>query len=258
MRNHFNYLNNQSGIGLVEYMMGAVISVIVLGVSIVVFTNQQSLLKDQNDNANIRAKGRQAIKTLAKEIRMAGYGLPPNQGIQDTLSTTSITFRSNLYDVKTTLPPPPTGTGALAGASSLTVVSTTGFAGTDNIVIYQPDFNTIEEKVVSSVQSGTVLNLSIDLTKAFEFGVNAKLILVNVYNSVVIQYTGTQITKTIDGGASTILVNDVASSNGLAFNYNGAATASAVDIIGITLNLLDTDNTDAVIEFKTDLSIRNS
>ena len=192
MQSHFKYLNNQRGIGLVEYMVGAVLGIIIIGVSIVVFTQQQSLLKDQNDNANIRAKGRQAIKTLAKEIRMAGYGLPPNQGIQDALSTTSITFRSNLFDVNTTLPP--TGPGQRKMIQPLPLQALRIFVN-DNIVIYQPDFNTIELKVVSSVPSGTVLNLSSDLDNDFEFGLNARLITVNVYNSVVIQYTGTQITK---------------------------------------------------------------
>ena len=91
MRKHFNYLNNQRGVSMVEYIMGAAVGVLILGVSIIVFTNQQSLIKDQNDSANIRAKGRLAIKTLAKEIRMAGYGLPSNQGIQDSLSTTEKT-----------------------------------------------------------------------------------------------------------------------------------------------------------------------
>jgi hypothetical protein len=259
MRNRFNYLNNQRGVGLVEYMVGAVVGILVLGVSIVVFTQQQTLLKNQNDSANIRAKGRQAIKTLAKEISMAGYGLPPNQGIQDTLSTTSITFLSNLDDVNTTLTPPPTGTGAEINDTTLDVLSSTGFASDDNIVIYQPDFNTVEKipSGVSGIGTGTI-NLKSGLDKAFEFGVNAKLILVNKYNSVVIQYTGTQITKTIDGGTPIILVSDVASTDGLTFNYNGAANATAVNRIGITLNLVDGNNTRAVIEFKTDLSIRNS
>ena len=257
MQNHFNYINNQRGIGLVEYMVGAVIAIMIIGVSIVVFTQQQTLLKNQNDSSNIRAKGRQAIKSLAKEIRMAGYGLPPNQGIQDTLSTTAITFRSNLDDVNTTLTPPPTGTGALINDSSLDVLSSAGFSNNDNIVIYQPDFNVTELNSVSGIGSGSI-SLGSLLDNDFEFGLNAKLILVNKYNTVVIEYTGTQITKTIDGGTPIILVGDVASTNGLAFDFNGAATAAAVDLIGITLNLVDVDNTDAVIEFKTDLSIRNS
>jgi Tfp pilus assembly protein PilW len=257
MRKHFNHLNNQRGVSMVEYIMGAAIGVLILGVSIVVFTNQQSLIKDQNDSANIRAKGRLAIKALSKEIRMAGYGLPPNQGIQDSLSTTAITFRSNLDNVNTTLTPPPTGTGGEINDPSLDVLSSTGFSSGDNIVIYQPDFNTTELNGVAS--TGTeLITLTSALANDFEFGLNAKLILVNKYNSVVIQYAGTQITKTVDGGSSTILVSDVESTNGLAFNFYGATVASQVDKIGITLNLVDTDNSDAVIEFKTDLSIRNS
>ena len=255
MRKHFNYINNQRGVSMVEYIMGAAVGVLILGVSIIVFTNQQSLIKDQNDSANIRAKGRLAIKTLAKEIRMAGYGLPANQGIQDSLSTTAITFRSNLFDIYTTLPP--AGTGASANDPSLTVLSSTGFSSGDNIVIYQPDFKITELNGVASTGTGSI-TLTSNLANDFEFGLNAKLILVNKYNSVVIQYTGTQITKTVDGGAPTILVSDVASTNGLAFNFYGATVASQVDKIGITLNLVDIDNTDAVIEFKSDLSIRNS
>ena len=257
MRNPFNYLNNQRGVSMVEYIMGAAIGILILGVSIIVFTNQQSLIKDQNDSANIRAKGRLAIKLLAKEIRMAGYGLPPNQGIQDALSTTAITFRTNLDDVNTTLTPPPSGSGGSINDPSLDVLSSANFTSGDDIVIYHPDFKTTELNGVSSIGTGSI-TLTSALATDFVFGLNAKLILVNKYNSVVIQYTGTQITKTIDGGASTILVSDVASTNGLVFNFYGATVASQVDKIGITLNLVDTDNPDAVIEFKSDLSIRNS
>jgi Tfp pilus assembly protein PilW len=256
LQNHMKYLNNQRGASMVEYIMGAAIGVMILGVSIIVFTQQQSLIKDQNDSANIRAKGRQVMKTLAKEIRMAGYGLPPGQGIQDALSPTSITFRSNLNNVNTTLPPG--GAGASEDDPNLTVLDATGFASGDNIVIYQPDFKTTELNGVSTPTSGTLITLSTNLGTDFEFGLNAQLITVNKYNDVVIQYTGNQITKTIDGGAPVILVNDLASTNGLTFNFNGAATAADVGRIGITVNLVDPKNADAVIEFKSDVDIRNS
>ncbi len=71
------YIKNQSGFTLVEMMIASVIALIVIGGSIYVFTTQQSLLKDQNDNTKVRAKGRLAIKILAREVRMAGFGVPP-------------------------------------------------------------------------------------------------------------------------------------------------------------------------------------
>ena len=163
-----------------------------------------------------------------------------------------------MHNVNTTLIPPPTGTGAKEDDSDLIVLSTIGFSSEDNIVIYQPDFKTTELNGVSSINGSSVINLASLLDNDFEFGLNAQLITVNKYNDVVIQYTGTQITKTIDGGTPVILVNDVASTNGLTFNFYGETVTTKVDKIGITLNLIYIDNPDAVIEFKTDVAIRNS
>lgn len=239
---------------LVEIMFAAAIGLIILGVAISVFVNQQSLLKNQNDNANIRAKGRLAIKILAKQIRMAGYGLPPNLGIQSPLSTNSISFQSNLYDVTTALDP--TGTGILSTDTSLDVVDSSSFTFGDNIVIYHPDFNIVNINSVQSIATG-LINLSSAVGEAYTFGVNTKLITVNKYNDITIALSGTKIQKTIDG-KTVMLINDVDASTGLVFDFSGATQPSMVRKIGITINLVDPNNTHAVIEFKTDVSLRNS
>jgi prepilin-type N-terminal cleavage/methylation domain-containing protein len=70
-------LNNQYGFSLIELMVASIIGLVALGGAIMVFTTQNNALKDENDGTKVRAKGRLAIKILAKEIRMAGYGLPP-------------------------------------------------------------------------------------------------------------------------------------------------------------------------------------
>lgn len=254
------YLRNDQGTGMVEILVGSAIALLVLAAVSIIFTRNQSILKDENDGANISAKGRLAIEQLAEEIRMAGFGLPPSQGLT-AIAASSLGFQSNLDDVRTTTPPcnpcvPGVSTGGSIGDGDIDVVDESGFSGGDNIVIYDPSFGTTETKVVNSVSTGHI-DLTSNLTNSYLYGVNTNLVTVNKYNNVTIALSGTSIIKTVDGSA-TVLMNDVVATTGLAFNYYGAATPAAVKRVGITLNFVDPENPDAVIEFKTDVNLRNS
>lgn len=260
-----NYSKNQSGTSLVELMVAAVIAVIVLGGSIYVFTTQQSILKDQNDSTKVRAKGRLAIKLLAREIRMAGFGIPPGLGLTNISTANSISYRSNL-DEKASTFLDSSGTGITP--SDPKVLAVTGgnfFATDDEIIIYNPAYNDSDFVTVTSASSNSI-GFSGTLNNSYNFGDNAMVVYVNKYKEITIALTGNRITKQWgddgDMGQVVTIINDIAAS-GLEFkyyNFIGVETTSLSDIqkIGITLNMLDPDNADAVIQFQTDVDIRNA
>ena len=258
-------IKNQSGLSIVELMVAAVIAIIVLGGSIYVFTTQQSLLKDENDSTKVRAKGRLAIKLLAREIRMAGFGMPPGKGITNLNSPpNSIIYRSNVDDVRTYMDA--SGTGAVSTDDTITVMSTVGFAQFDNVIVYNPAYNDSSDLIVDSITTNTIV-FTADLGVDYTFGQNARVIYVNKYNEITLKLNGNRITKQWDAdsvttSAETTIINNIAAS-GLEFDYydrsgNVTTDPALVRRVGITLNMLDPDNEDAVIEFKTDVDVRNA
>ena len=70
MRKHFNYINNQRGVSMVEYIMGAAVGVLILGVSIIVFT-------DGTDQAArySREEAYAAVENASEEIKYYTIGL---------------------------------------------------------------------------------------------------------------------------------------------------------------------------------------
>jgi Tfp pilus assembly protein PilW len=256
--NFLDHLKNDRGLGMVEVLIASSISLIILASTISLFTQNQSKLKDENDNANIQAKGRLAIDRVEEEIRMAGFGLPPLQGMT-AINANSISFRTNLDDVRTTTPPCTACPGTIAGSigdTTLTVVDETGFANGDKIVIRDPNFNQWELNTVTGTSAGT-LNLGAGLANDYVYGINTSLVTVNKYNDITIALAGTDITRTVDGTVAN-LINDVDATNGIVFNYYGVTVPSSVVRLGFDLNLIDPSNPAATVEFKTDVSLRNS
>ena len=259
-----------------ELTVAGAIGLIALGGAVMVFTGQNDLLKDENDSTKVRAKGRQAIKILAKEVRMAGYGLPPasvtgEEFVQD-IDANTISFRTSKATNGTDAHTFATA-AILANATDISVDNPAGFNNSDKIMVYQTGYYKAKECEVTGV-SGSDIDITNcrvppDTTTtsdfgalAFNFAVNANLIVVSRYNTWNITLAGDRIIKTIDGGNATILIDELAPApSGLDFDYSGfnfvGAGVATNSKIGITLNLLDPDNFDASIEFKTDVTLRN-
>ena len=109
---------------------------------------------------------------------------------------------------------------------------------------------------MTGTTAGT-LNLGTGLANDYIYGINTSLVTVNKYSDVTIALAGTNITRTVDGTA-TNLISDVNTINGLVLNYYGVAVASSVIRLGFTLDLVDPTNPAATVEFKSDVSLRNS
>lgn len=265
-------IKNQRGLGMIELMVSMVIMIIVLGGTIMVFTEQQTRIKDENDTSKVRAKGRHAIKLLAREVRMAGFGLPPGLGITNA-ATGTIGFDVNIDNIVAYADTSSTITG-----TTITVTSSTDaaqFSNGDDVAVYNPntfDLNAPEgwDKTTVSSVSGADINVAV-LGPGYVFGTFAKTVTVSQYLPYVIQLTSYthdgrthyKIERVVDGTEIRTLVNDVAPA-GLTFEYfdfaGGTVTTdlNAIQRIGITLNMLDPKNPDAMMEFKTDVQVRNS
>lgn len=253
-------LNNERGFTMAELLIAGAIGVILLGVTIMIFTNQEKLLREENDATKLRAKGRLAIKALTKELRMMGFGLPPTKAVTDPdplADGSTITYRTNLNDIRTTTPPGSPGDTPASG-STLNVVDSSGFSSGDNIVIYDPAYRRSEFGVVNSKTNGTpdTLTFSSAISNSYVYAQNAVMVTVNKYNTVTIALSGTNIIKTVDGTPTT-LVSDVAATSGLQFDFYGETATSLLQKVGVTINLVDPNNTQATIEFKTDVILRN-
>ena len=252
-----DFLKDSRGYTLVEVLVAATIGVIMLGVVISIFVQEDKVIQKESEDTNIRAKGRHVLKVLAKEIRMAGFGLPPDVGVTDISATDSVTFRANLDDVRTTTPPGAVGTNAVSlNDTDITVVNGSGFTNGDSIVIYDPGFRDYELNSVSGSPTATSLPLGTAVASTYTYATNSRLVTVNKYNTLIIYQDGITIKKDIDGTVSTIISDP--SILDLTFTYD-SATAAEVDKIGITLKMVDPDDpSSGVIEFNSDVSLRNS
>ena len=264
MNTDIKTLRNSQGMTLAEVLVGIIIGTILLAAGYKSFIAQQEALEGAGDEALIRSKGRLAAKLLAKELRLIGFGVPPNAQII-SINSSSITYRAALTDLQTSIPPgEPGDNGVSAGDTSLNVVSADGFADLNNIVIYDPstgeyEFDYIDGDPVEG--DPDTLPLGDALTKDFTFGVNSKFFRINQYNQITVALSGTSIEKTVDGSTQ-VFVDDVDASTGLVLEYfdadgNTTDTLSNIQKISVTINLIDPDNDRASIQFKTDVTLRN-
>lgn len=245
------------GASLIEILIGSVLGIIVVGAVATMFIKEDKLISKESEDTDIRAKGRHLIKFLAEEVRMAGFGLPPGLGVTDVSASDSVTFRSNLFDVRTTTPPGSEGTNAItSGSNSITVVDGSEFSDGDNIVIYDPSFRTSELNTVSGTPTSSTIPLGTAAGSNFTYSKNSKLVTINKYNTVILYQDGTAIKKSIDGTVSTLISDPSISS--LQFAYD-SGTAADVTKIEITLEMVDPEDTSqGVIEFESDIALRNS
>ena len=261
------FSKSEKGLGLIEILIATAIMILVLGGTIKVFTYQQSLIRDENDTAKVRAKGRLAVKRIAKEVRMAGFGLPPGLGLDPDMAplpatVDSLSFRSNPDGTRTMMDP--NSGGAPQNATSITIVPGVAFKKDDQVALFNPsdpngevyDLVTLTHDVPTSA---TTMKFFPGLKLAYTFFSNAKAAPINKYSNYTIFQDGAQIKKTINDDVTIPIINDLElNPNGLVFDFNGATDTADVVRIGITLNMLDPNNPNATMEFHTDVTLRNT
>ena len=265
------------GLTATEVLLALALGVFVLGMTVTFFVRQNSLLRNENDQTLVRAKARYAIKLIAREIRMAGYGLPPGQAVSgyaesvgqpitatgplDSLpgSAAAIGFRINRENVRTFLDFSST---AMISGTVLPVVDGSGFKSGDRIAIYNPGNKDTWDETLPTVASASTgsLTLQAALVHSYPSDPAARAIQVAKFSEVEIRIDNNgNIVKSVDG-ADSILISGAAlgPDPGLYFDFHAAPSPRLVDRIGIRLKVMDPENSGAAIDIKTDVRLRNA
>ena len=166
--------HTEAGFSLVEVMAALVILAIAMTAVFATFISQQKSFTVQSRVAEMQQNLRQAVEYMSRDIRMAGYGIPDNVVIPAGIIATGVTsIRSVYVKDNTTGPdqiyilylfdmdlnqPPTTSNNAAANATSITVVSTTGFLAGGGELVLITDGNTADLYETSSGTSGTTMN----------------------------------------------------------------------------------------------------
>ncbi|MFQ5482040.1 MAG: PilW family protein [Nitrospinaceae bacterium] len=252
---------------MVELLISMAIGLLVVGGGIFVFTQNEKVLREQSAQTTVMGGARIGMNVISRELQGAGFGLPPQLGIQNIGSATQITFWKNIGNWNAPTGQPDSSTARLTaniaiGASQLTVDSTTGFAGGDKIVVYNivdPATPAPETLAISSI-AGNVISVTPNFLAAWD---STDPIMVSEYNAVVISYNaGTQqVTKTVDGGTTIPMVSNVSSLNLVYRDNADAITTVAANVrkIEITLTLTDPDpaHAGAEVTLNTFVNVRN-
>lgn len=253
--------NNEQGLTLIELLIATAISAVVLGATISTYTKQEKTLRTETDKTFLRGLGRLAIEELATEIRRAGYGFPPGQGIS-VATATSITYFANTDDTQTMVAADVTATN-----TTLTVRDDAGFNDTDNLVIFNlRNLADWEVGQVSGTPAGNVITLNSGTVNSYPADQN---IVIHKYHTLVYTYdAGTNlISKTIDGGGAIPLIGKVSDMTLTYFDANdvplatpmnaGDANLANIRKVEIELSLEVSTNTSATATFKTNINLRN-
>ena len=182
LRKAFLSLLNKQGVTLIELMVTVVISVIILAAVYTIFTSQHRSWVIRAQISEMQKNARTAMQFLAKDIRMAGFGMPETavNGFSDPINpannvtngTDEITVVSAYRQVSTL------SANASRGASSITLQSSADaakFNTTTRRYLYLDGISEDDNYEVTSI-SGPQLTLTPNLTR--DYSANCPVFLV--------------------------------------------------------------------------------
>jgi len=253
--------NNEQGLTLIELLIATAISAVVLGATVSTYIKQEKVLRTEIDETYLRGLGRLAMEELAKEIRRAGYGFPPGQGIF-AATETSITYFVNTDDTQTMV-----AADVTAGDTTLTVRDDTDFDDTENLVIFNlRNLTDWEVGQVSGTPAGNVITLNSGTANSYLADQN---IVIHQYHTIAYTFDAGNnlISETIDGGGAIPLIGKVSNMTLTYFDENDAVLATPMNAgdanlanirkVEIELSLEESTNTSATSTFKTNINLRN-
>lgn len=97
--------NPEAGFSLIEVMSALVILAIAMTAVFATFISQQKSFTVQSRVAEMQQNLRQAVEYMSRDIRLAGYGIPDNVTIPNTLIPSGITSIRSLYAIDNTTGP---------------------------------------------------------------------------------------------------------------------------------------------------------
>lgn len=96
---------NQAGFSLVELIVSMVITLVILGVAVMVFSQALSTRSREVSKTDAITSAQAALNIMSREIGNAGYGLTYNGIVTDSTST-MLHFRSNIVNSNSTTSDP--------------------------------------------------------------------------------------------------------------------------------------------------------
>lgn len=133
-------MKNDKGFSLIEMMIAAAMSIVLLGAAVYTYTKQDKVLRTENRSLQTRDYARLAMDRVSDDLLRAGYGFPPGDSNNNTLepargfittNVTSLSYRVNSDDVSAYV-----NANAIETSTCLFVPSTTGFAVDDRVVFF--------------------------------------------------------------------------------------------------------------------------
>jgi Tfp pilus assembly protein PilW len=94
-------INGQGGFSLVELIVSAVITLVILGVAVTVFSSAISRRARESSRTDAITSAQAALNIMSREIGNAGYGLSDNGVVTDSTST-MMHVRSNFVNTNST------------------------------------------------------------------------------------------------------------------------------------------------------------
>ncbi len=273
---------NEKGFTLIEMLISMAIGVILLGTAIYTYTKQDSLVRDENANVELRDFARLAMDALVPDLRMAGYGFPPGDSVKarpaqalTTASATTFTYSANTDNVLTYADQDSTATtnNWIWATDPIAAQFVVG----DNVVFFNANdplewnFYTLDFVDID------LLAWVVGDTNDFDIQpvTNGVPWVINKYHTITINYNGaTQIiTIADDNGTAAVgddttftVANNVSDLTFSYFDADGTALTvlplSAADLgevrrIQISITVVDAVDTDMTVFLQTNIHLRN-
>lgn len=219
-----NGLNKQRGASLIELVFSlAIIPIVMIGVYSLFISGHKSYIV-QESLADTQQRARTGMEMMAREIRLAGFGVP--EGVDEIISIgqEEFSFRANMDNIRAIL----TST-TFQGQTTLKVSSGKDFKKNKTIYICDSEF--CEEHTLSKDGASTTLELKEGLTRTYPAGST-----INVVNEVAYSFKENTLYRKVDGGVNPV-AEDVTILGFTYYDGRGNATqiSSEVKQVAITI-----------------------
>lgn len=222
--------DRQTGIGLVEIMVALVVSSLLIGGLIQIFSSNKQTYILQDEMSRLQENGRFAFHFLMKDLRMAGYfGCRNNVPVQNNLDPTS-----SDYDFSYDFAGSPLITynakdaGGWSPALPASIQALDPLAGNDIVLIRSAEASSVS--LTSPYQSGDATKASIHLEKGHGLSKGDIAVVSDCSKATVVQITGEG-----GGGTSAAVTNNTGNSvspgnatSALGHNYGDGAIISKI------------------------------
>lgn len=230
MRTRPVHRNGQTGIGLVEIMVALVVSSLLIGGLIQIFTSNKRAYALQGEMSRLQENGRFAFHFLMKDLRMAGYfGCRNNVPVQNNLDTTDADYNFS-YDFAAAplMAYHATDSGGWSPALPTLIANLNPLPGNDIVLIRSAEASSVS--LTPPYQSGDSSSASIHLEHGHGLTKGDIAVVSDCSQATVVQITGEG-----GGGTSASVTNNTGGSvapgnatSALGYNYGEGAIIAKI------------------------------